>query len=251
MTQDQGVPLRVGLSPTAEPLRVSSPDGASIPNALYTHNHAGWRRHELPGADEESLHAALHATHGFLAEYTGQFRVEIKRTPEYSFDGKVVVYWDSDKPKTFVFGPSLWRGDHWFTAFEFNEAPVGACRYCGGTGVDHYSPFSHCWACDGTATQIRKSTPRGFMKKPVAACPPSMHARYAEWLSAQAIEARSGETERLDPKGESAVHEVDASEHARQLSKQGHTKRRKKVHDMVDKMRADMGKAPIDWGNLA
>jgi hypothetical protein len=167
---------------------------ASVPGALFTHNHAGWRRHDLPGADEESLLATLHSTHGFLAEYEGQYRVEIRRTPERSYDGKVLLYWDSDTPKTFVFGVPLRRGDYWCTAFEFNAAPVDACRYCGGTGIDHYSALSHCWACDGTAKQIRQSTPRGFMKKPVAACAPATHARYAKWLAAQAMSTGTAKT---------------------------------------------------------
>lgn len=184
----------------------------SVPDALFAHYHHGWRKHELPGGEDEHLLAALLERYAFLAEYKGRYRVEIKRTPERSYDGKVAVYWDSDEPKTFAFGGPLWKGDHWFTAFEFNVAPADACRYCGGTGIDHYNPFSHCWACDGTARQMRQSTPRGFMKKPIAACAEATHRKYAEWLAASAIEAGTGEagTGSTAEGGESAVPKGDA-----------------------------------------
>jgi hypothetical protein len=152
--------------------------------ALYTHHHYGWRRHELPDSNEQSLLTALMRTHDFLAEYEGQYRVDIKATPDCSHDGRVAVYWDSDTPKTLAFGWPLQRGDYWFKAFEFNVARADGCRYCGGTGIDHYvGPFLHCWACDGTATQIRESTGRGFKHKPTAICSAKTHREYAEWLA--------------------------------------------------------------------
>jgi hypothetical protein len=152
-----------------EPQERLGPSGECQAQALFTHHHYGWKQHTLPGDDEQSLLSALLETHGFLEEYGGRYRVEICRTPEYSFRGVVGVYWDSNEPKTFVFGAPLSRGDYWFKAFEFNVADRTACRYCGGTGVDHYvGPFFHCWACDGTARQVREGTFRGFKHKPIA-----------------------------------------------------------------------------------
>lgn len=151
--------------------------------ALYTHHHYGWRKHELPGSDEADLVAALHATHDFLVKYAGRYRVEIKRTGDTSYDGRVEVYWDSDKPLFFVTRSSLLRGEHWFSGFQFNVADEAACRYCGGTGIDHYSPLSHCWACDGAAVQVRQSMPRGFMRKPTAFCAKVTHDKYAAYLA--------------------------------------------------------------------
>lgn len=152
---------------------------------LFTHHHHGWRQHDIPNSHRDHLITALKRTHDFLNEYEGRYQVEIERTPACSYDGNVTVNWDDDKSHPIAFGPALRRGDHWFRAFEFNVAPDHACRYCGGTGIDHYvGPFFHCWACDGTATQIRFGTFRGFQHKPTELSSPEAHEQYSAYLSA-------------------------------------------------------------------
>lgn len=158
-------------------------------DALFTHHHYGWRKHDLPNSHPDHLVAALLETHEFLPEYAGKYRTEIERTPALSYDGMVQVFWDSDEPKAFFGGHSIRRGDHWFRAFEFNVADADACRFCGGTGMDHYlAPFAHCWACDGTKVQLRKSTHRGFLHKPTEHAAQASHDRYATYLSAASWE---------------------------------------------------------------
>lgn len=188
MTQDQGVPLRVGLSPTVEPVPVSPPDGASIPNAL-----------------DPSTWSCGCIAHQVKAMMT---------LNEASAEMPVLSFATI----------SAWSG----LTIEQTRSSV---RSLASKGVAEYWPC--CWSDDGE--------PKG------AGYALTKQGRSA----AQAIEARSVETERLDPKGESAVHEVDASEHARQLSKLGHTKRRNKVHAKCDEINERMGRPKIDWGNLA
>lgn len=137
-------------------------------SALFTHHHYGWRKHDLPNSDSESLRKALMATHDFLEGYRDMYSIETELTPDRSYDGVVRVRWNSTTAcpaSTFYF--PIGNGDIWFRAFEFNVADSDACRFCGGTGMDHYvGPFFHCWACDGTARQLRQSTPRGFKHRP-------------------------------------------------------------------------------------
>lgn len=188
--------LPAARATAAEPVVSALRDG--IANALYTHHHYGWKRHDETDCSEASLLSALIQTHGFLAEYEGKYRVEIKPTPAFSFDGVVSVYWDADEPKSFAFGAPRHRGDLWFRAFEYNVAPATACRYCGGTGADHYISGFHCWACDGTAVQVRQSTPRGFKHKPR--------------LPAQGMETRQGGDGTAPSQDDSPVGATDAPE---------------------------------------
>lgn len=154
--------------------------------ALFTHHHYGWRKHDLPNSHYDHLVSALLATHGFLNEYEGDFRIDVERTPACSFDGRVNVYWDTDKPKALIGQSSLRRGDFWFRAFEFNVGEDNACGFCGGTGMDHYKgPFFHCWACDGLAKPIRSSTFRGFMNRPTEHAAADTHAQYSNYLAAR------------------------------------------------------------------
>ena len=205
MDNDYGVSADADRATDAGALEPEVSSEAGVPNALYTHHDYGWKRHNLPDGTEESLLAALIGTHDFLEDYQGRFRVEFRRTPDYAHDGKIVVYWDSDEPKTFAFGSPLWRGDYWFSIDKFNVAPVDACRFCGGTGIDHYSIFAHCWACDGAAKQVRSGTWRGFKHKPTTDAPAKLHREYEDWLAAQAIEAGTAKTEGLGAQHESAI----------------------------------------------
>ena len=157
--------------------------------SLFTHHHYGWRKHDLADATDQSILAALIETHGFLSEYAGEYVVKTERRDDRSYDGVTAVYWDGEKPKSFYGGHFIVKGDYWFKAFEFNVADAGACRYCGGAGRDHYLPFAHCWACDGTAVQVRTHTPRGFVHKPTPDCPPAMHEKYSEYLASLAVAA--------------------------------------------------------------
>lgn len=132
--------------------------------ALYTHHHYGWRKHDLPNSYYDHLVSALIETHGFLADFEGKYGVEVERTPQLAADGVVRVYWASSEECPVE---HIRLGDIWFRAFDFNVAPEGACRFCGGTGMDHYvGPFFHCWACDGAGHQVRESKPLGFIHKP-------------------------------------------------------------------------------------
>ncbi|MBS3648845.1 hypothetical protein KEU06_09525 [Pseudaminobacter sp. 19-2017] len=138
---------------------------------LCTHHHYGWRSHSagMEPFDEAALMSALHSTHTFLKHYEGKYRAEIVKTPQCNFDGQVIVYWDSDEVKQLVGRSFLSKGDHWFKAFNFNFVDDFACRYCGGTGVDHYNPLVFCWNCDGTKKQVRTTRPRDYepIRRPV------------------------------------------------------------------------------------
>lgn len=154
---------------------------------LFTHHHFGWRSHSAgtgPG-DDAAILLALVSTHGFLADYEGRYRTEIERMVGVSYDGRVYVYWDDPIPHL-MFDARLAKGDLWFKAFEFNFADDFACRFCGGTGVDHYvGPFCHCWACDGTKKQVRDSMPRDFKHKPTVHASHRSQEEYAQWKAAR------------------------------------------------------------------
>ena len=83
---------------------------------------------------------------------------------------------------------------------------LGDCWNCGGEGWVYGCSWD--WQCDtyddGEGTCL--------CTRPCHFCFPPRPDPELDRILAQAIEARSGETERLDPKGESAVAESDAPE---------------------------------------
>lgn len=134
---------------------------------LFAHFHHGWKEFSagMGPFDEAAIINMLYDSHTFLADYQKKIKIEIVMTPDSSFDGSAIVTWASDTPHQ-MFGGSLYKGDYWFSV-PFNFADDFACKYCGGTGMDHYkSPFFHCWACDGTKKQIRSAMRRGQEQVP-------------------------------------------------------------------------------------
>jgi hypothetical protein len=111
---------------------------------VQRHNHAGWfKTVEQAETAEDAMRQAIYAHVPWLMDYSHTLTINTET-------GCYVVEYTGE-PRSVALGGIQYAGYWWSDQIHIGTATD--CKYCGGTGKDHYVPLKPCWSCKGKPCQ--------------------------------------------------------------------------------------------------